>query len=249
VLRAPPDDFRACVSGRRVRAIERRGKNVLLRLDAGRILVVNLGMTGRLLVLLPEGPPPVFFPTHPALRFDLTGGGALVFDDIRRFGAVECLPEDAWEERSRALGPEPLSDDFTVPGLVDGLSRSRTPVRAWLLDQRRVAGVGNIYAAEALWRAGVHPRRPAREVRNAEARLLHHAIRDVLTTAVEARGTTLRDYRTADGTKGSFALSLAVYGREHAPCPRCGTPVERIVFGNRSAFFCPKCQPERVERQ
>jgi formamidopyrimidine-DNA glycosylase len=242
VLCVPAAAFRRCVRGRAIRGTDRRGKKVVLRLDRGGVLLVNLGMTGRLLPLLPEGPPPLFAPTHPAVRFELAGGGALVFDDIRRFGTVECLTEEEWAGRSNALGPEPLGDEFTPASLALGLARSRSPVRSWLLDQRNVAGVGNIYANEALWRAGIHPQRPANELRRPDAARLHAALRDVLQSAIDAKGTTLRDYRTADGQSGSFAFSLAAYGRDGAPCPRCGTAVERVVFGNRSAFFCPRCQ-------
>jgi formamidopyrimidine-DNA glycosylase len=230
------------VRGRVIRGTARRGKKVLLMLDEGRVLLVNLGMTGRLLPLLPGGPPPLFEPTHPAVRFELVGGGSLVFDDIRRFGTVECLTAAEWTERSDALGPEPLGDEFTPASLASGLARSRSPVRSWLLDQRNVAGVGNIYANEALWRARIHPRRPANELRRPDAARLHGALRDVLQSAIDAKGTTLRDYRTADGQAGRFAFSLAAYGRDGSPCPRCGTLVERVVFGNRSAFLCPRCQ-------
>jgi formamidopyrimidine-DNA glycosylase len=244
VLRVSSAAFRRCVCGRTFERIGRRGKNIVAELTGRHVLVVNLGMTGRLLPMLPGAPPPKFQPTHPALRFRLEGGGELVFDDVRRFGVVECLTADAWAERSRRLGPEPLSDEFTAGLLAHELARSRSPVRSWLLDQRNVAGVGNIYANEALWRARIHPRRPANELGSAEARRLHRALRDVLATAIAAKGTTLRDYRTADGEAGSFAFSLSVYGRQGAPCPKCGTPVQRVVFGNRSAFLCPRCQPE-----
>jgi formamidopyrimidine-DNA glycosylase len=242
VLCVATASFRRCVRGRAVRAVERRGKKVLLNLDGGRVLLVNLGMTGRLLPLLEGGPPPLFAPTHPALRFELEGGGMLVFDDIRRFGSVECLTDEEWAERSEALGPEPLGPEFTPASLAQGLARSRSPVRSWLLDQRNVAGVGNIYANEALWRARIHPRRPANELARPDATRLHGALRDVLQGAIDAKGTTLRDYRTADGQAGRYAFSLAAYGRDGSPCPRCGTAVERLVFGNRSAFLCPRCQ-------
>jgi formamidopyrimidine-DNA glycosylase len=122
-------------------------------------------------------------------------------------------------------------------------------VRSWLLDQRNVAGVGNIYANEALWRARIHPRRPANELDRAAARRLHEALRDVLQSAIDAEGTTLRDYRTADGQAGRYAFSLSVYGRDGEPCPRCRAPVERLVFGNRSAFLCPRCQSLEPRRR
>jgi formamidopyrimidine-DNA glycosylase len=243
VLCVPPAKFRQCVRGRRIEAVERRGKQVVVRLDAGRVLLVKLGMTGRLLAVVPDGPTLLYPPTHPAIRFRLRGGGSLVYDDIRRFGCLECLTVAEWQERSDTLGPEPLSESFSAKQLAQDLARSASPVRSWLLDQRRVAGVGNIYANEALWGARIHPRRPARDVSAQEARRLHRSLRDVLERAVEARGTTLRDYRTAEGEEGDFWLSLAVYGREGSPCPRCRTAVQRIVFGNRSAFLCPRCQP------
>jgi formamidopyrimidine-DNA glycosylase len=240
VLRVPARRFRDRVRGRRIIAVERRAKNVLIRLDDG-VLVVNLGMTGWLAPLgLRDADPPR--PTHPAITFRLDRG-RLVFDDVRRFGCVEALDSDRWNERDRALGPEPLEDAFTWEILAERLAASRSPLRSWLLDQRRVAGVGNIYACEACFRAGVHPRRSARSLSEAEARGLHAGIRDVLAGAVAAGGTTIRDYRNADGDPGEFARRLAVYGREGQPCPRCNAAVERIVFGNRSAFYCPRCQP------
>jgi formamidopyrimidine-DNA glycosylase len=169
----------------------------------------------------------------------------LVFDDQRRFGAVECLDAEAWAERSARLGPEPLSRSFTSKLLSDALVSSRSPVRSWLLDQRRIAGVGNIYANEALHLAGIHPRRSASGITPAEAARLHRALRRVLRAAIDKGGTTIRDYRNAEGGTGAYASRLYVYGRDGEPCERCGTPIERSVFGNRSAFHCPSCQPER----
>lgn len=253
VLRTDPTDFRGCVRRRTVDGVERRGKNVLLHLgapggepaDAARVMVVNLGMTGRLLPWEEGRGAGSVGATHPALHFRFAGGGGLIYDDVRRFGAVECLEPEAWAERSRALGPEPLAADFQAGELAETLARSRSPVRSWLLDQRRIAGVGNIYANEALHVAGIHPRRPASSLDRDEAIALHRALRRVLEAAVRAGGTTIRDYRDAEGRSGSYARRLAVYGREGAACPRCGGTVERIVFGNRSAFVCTTCQPER----
>ena len=130
-------------------------------------------------------------------------------------------------------------------GTKRGLKASRTPVRSWLLDQRKIAGVGNIYANEALFLAGIHPARRTDTIREHEAAALHGTIRDVLDAAVRAGGTTIRDYRNADGGEGEYVRQLRVYGQEGSPCVRCSTPVRRIVFGNRSAFFCPACQPGR----
>lgn len=241
VLRTDPGAFAAAVSGRIVEGVERRGKNVIMPLSGDAVLAVNLGMTGKLLPFrgLPTG---IGAPSHPAIRFHLDDGSVLVFDDTRRFGTVECLDGAGWHQRSGRMGPEPLARTFTARTLHEGLQRSRSPVRSWLLDQRRIAGVGNIYANEALYLAGIDPRRPARDVDPVEADRLHRALRRVLRAAISKGGTTLRDYRTAEGKEGRYASSLGVYGRAGQPCGRCGATIERVVFGNRSAFLCPSCQ-------
>ncbi len=242
VLRVPARRFRRELAGRTITGVGRRAKNVVLELDGGAgVLLVNLGMTGRLVPLGFDGGP-AGRPTHPAVRFGFGDGRALVFDDTRRFGCLEVLDAPGWAERSRGIGPEPLSDGWRWPRLHRDLQASRTPVRNWLLDQRRVAGVGNIYANEACFRAGVRPDRPARAVEEGEARALHRGIREVLRSGIRHGGTTLRDYRNAQGEPGRNQRRLRVYGREGEPCLRCGTPIQRIVFGNRSAFFCPECQ-------
>lgn len=243
VLRQPRRVFADAVRHRRITAVERRGKNVVLRLDDGGVLAVNLGMTGGLLPF-PAPPPAAERPTHSAVRLRFHSGGVLVYDDTRRFGTVECLDAESWTRRSKAMGPEPLADDFTAADLGEALGRSRSPVRSWLLDQKRIAGVGNIYANEALFLAGVHPRHPAREVDDPEAEKLHGAVRRILTEAIRAGGTTIRDYRNADGEEGEYGRRLLVYGRDGRPCVRCGAEIRRTVFGNRSAFHCPVCQPE-----
>lgn len=241
ILRQSPRQFRDRVRGRTIQGVERRAKNVILRLDEG-VVAVNLGMTGWLAPLgFPDRSPPR--PTHPAVTFRLDEG-RLVFDDVRRFGTVEALDAEEWRARSEAMGPEPLEPDFTPDRLYEGLSASRSPLRSWLLDQRRIAGVGNIYACEACFRAGVHPARPARSLGRAEATALHAAVVAVLSEAIAAGGTTIRDYRNAEGEPGTFVRRLEVYGREGEPCMRCDTPVVRSVFGNRSAFWCPSCQSE-----
>jgi len=242
ILRQPRRRFADRVRHRTVEAVERRGKNVLLRLNSGDRVAVNLGMTGRLLPF-PAPPRGADRPTHPAVRFRFEDGGLLVFDDVRRFGAVECLEPDEWAERDEAMGPEPLAEDYSWGRLHADLSRSRSPLRSWLLDQRRIAGVGNIYANEAAHAAGSHPKRPARSVTAAEAEALHGALRRILADAIREGGTTIRDYRNAQGEEGAFARRLTVYGRDGEACPVCGKTVERLVFGNRSAFLCPGCQP------
>ncbi|MEQ9400815.1 MAG: bifunctional DNA-formamidopyrimidine glycosylase/DNA-(apurinic or apyrimidinic site) lyase [Longimicrobiales bacterium] len=248
VLRRPTEEFRAAVGGRAFRDVGRRGKNVILELDADGVIAVNLGMTG---TLLPFSAPPTggAAPTHPAVVFHLVSGGVLIFQDTRRFGTVEYLSSDAWAARSAGMGPEPLDPAFTPEDLVSGMRRSRAPARSWLLDQRRIAGIGNIYANEALYLAGIHPQRPARTVTGPEGHRLHGALRDVLTRAIEAGGTTIRDYRNAEGEPGRFARRLRVYGRDGEPCDTCGRQIRRIVFANRSAFACPGCQPRSRGRR
>lgn len=221
--------------------VGRRGKNVLFRLDGGRALLVNLGMTGRL--LLPDPGGGAVEGGHPGVRIHFHDGTPLTYDDVRRFGALEILGARGWRLRNRALGPEPLSAGFTAELMGRSAARSRSPIRSWLLDQRRVAGVGNIYANEALWEARIHPLRPASSLDASEVRRLHRALRRILRAAIEARGTTLRDYRDAEGGEGSFGGLLRVYGREGFPCPRCGAVVERGVLSNRSFFVCRRCQP------
>lgn len=257
LLREPSTRFRARLEGKTIQSVDRRGKNILLTLSGSDCLVVNLGMTGRLLHL---GPPPRPRPSgedggwrqkaralgarHPGVSFLLGRAGTLLYDDVRRFGVLRCLAAEDWRAESDSLGPEPLGRGLTPELFSEALSRSRTPIRNWLLDQRKVAGVGNIYANEALFRAKIHPARPANSVGGSEARVLLEAIRNTLEDAIRARGTTLRDYRTAQGGFGGYRPMLLAYGRAGEPCPVCKGLMERVVFGNRSAFFCPRCQPE-----
>lgn len=246
LLAQPEKQFRSAVRRTSLGAVGRRGKNLLLELlpqAAGahpRQLVINLGMSGRLLhrSATSDAPPP----THPGVRFRLDDGSVLVYHDIRRFGRLQVLESDPFQRWSRTLGPEPLGGGFTADRLRRDLAGSSAPIRSWLLDQRKIAGVGNIYANEALFMAGIDPRMPAGEVSSDRVASLHRALRSVLREAIEAQGTTLRDYRTAQGWEGSYAARLRVYGREGEPCPRCRTLIVRLVFGGRSAFLCPECQ-------
>lgn len=229
------------------RAVTRRGKNVVLIRDDESRLVVNLGMSGRLLWRA-EGdtsPPP----SHPAILIPLEGAaggtGVLIYHDPRRFGRLRLLSAQDYCAWSKTLGPEPLGRAFTAKILFETLRTSRSPIRSWLLDQRKVAGVGNIYASEACYRAQIHPQTPARAISETEAQRLHRSLRTVLRDAVLRGGTTLRDYRTAQGWEGAYQHALLAYGRDGEPCARCRTPIERIVFSGRSAFLCPTCQPPR----
>lgn len=248
----PPAAFAGAVRGRRIRSVERRAKYLLLRLTGeeggahgrgaagGRVLQVQLRMTGRF-VLGRSRPDPSEF-GHLAAELELDDGRTLFYDDVRRLGGFRLLDPAEWARESDALGPEPLEPDFDVPRLRRALSGRRAPVKNVLLDQRRVAGIGNIYAAEALHRAGVDPRRPGGSLEPEEGRRLHRALREVLGEALEAAGTTFRDYRAVNGRSGRFQDRLAVYGREGRPCPRCGGDVRRVVQAGRSTFFCPGCQ-------
>jgi formamidopyrimidine-DNA glycosylase len=232
-----PGEFAAALRGQRIRTVTRRAKNIIFLLDADR-LVVNLGMTGRMLVFTAGEP----LPSHLGVRFLLDGRRELLYQDVRRFGRLWRIGDAEWQEWEAHLGVEPLSDDFTAALVLDLAQRSRSPIKTWLMDQRRIVGVGNIYASEALFYAGINPRLPAHALSEAQARRLHDAIRAVLTDAINFRGTTLLDYRDAQGERGGFAERLRVYGRDQQPCQSCGSDIERIVQAGRSTFFCPRCQ-------
>jgi len=238
--------FRDGMTGRRIREVTRRGKNVLFVLDAGMRLLVNLGMTGRLLL---DDAPAARGLGHVAVRFRLDDGRTLLYDDVRRFGRMELFDAQGWAERDARFGLEPLGEEMTPEALHAVTSASRVPIRNLLLDQDRIVGVGNIYASEALHRSRVHPARPASSLTRAETHRLRDEIRAVLQEAIDAGGTTFSDYRNASGEAGAFQFRLRVYGREGEPCAHCGTAIERQVISNRSAFFCPACQPHRRGRR
>jgi formamidopyrimidine-DNA glycosylase len=233
-----PAAFARGVEGLRVQGVERRAKNIVIGLGEAR-LVVNLGMTGRLLHLPSSDPGPE---RHVGVRFALDDGSWLVYHDVRRFGRLRRWVAAAWEERSDALGVEPLEPAFDGAWLHRATRGSRAPIKSWLMDQKKVVGVGNIYAQEALHRAGVHPTRAAGSLSRQRAARLADSVREVLTEAVEFRGTTLMDYRDASGGEGGFAARLRVYGRGGEPCRTCGARLRRIVQAGRSTVYCPRCQ-------
>jgi len=239
IVDIPVRQFRSRLKDRTVNGVHRRAKYIVIDLDDDSILTVHLGMTGKLLFFEAGQAPQT---THPAVRFRLTAGPMLVYDDVRRFGRIWWGRRSAWAERSARIGPEPLARTFTWHTLFAGLQASRAPTRSWLLDQRRIAGVGNIYANEALFLAGVHPSRPACAVDEPEARALHAGLKRTLSNAIRGGGTTLNDYRDATGAPGRYASRLRVYGRDGDACAVCATAIERTVFAGRSAFFCPACQ-------
>ncbi|HEX7003781.1 MAG TPA: bifunctional DNA-formamidopyrimidine glycosylase/DNA-(apurinic or apyrimidinic site) lyase [Trueperaceae bacterium] len=233
-------------TGQRIVRVGRRGKFIIMPLSrAGAApaeeLVVHLGMTG----VISHCPPA----DHLRVRLELDQGPmpTLYFRDVRRFGRFLVVPAGDYRllPTLDAMGPEPLSDEFTARGFHQALLRSSVPVKTYLLSQKPVAGVGNIYADEALWLARVHPETPAQLVSRAKAQELHEAIRTVLEASVAAQGTTLNDYRTVNGEVGAFLEQLAVYGHAEEPCRRCGTPISRTVIGGRSTHFCSRCQRRR----
>jgi formamidopyrimidine-DNA glycosylase len=235
---APPDvAFTETLRGERIEAVGRRGKYIVVQLGSGRRLTVHLRMTGRLIVQAPEVSDHYPY-TH--IRITFQDGSRLCFADVRQFGRMRLLPAgDPWDADG---GVEPLSEAFTSDAFVSMLDGRRTPIKTFLLDQKHIAGVGNIYACEALWVAGIRPNRPAYRVTKPARRRLHGAIRDVLLRSIEARGTSVDDYVDADGLKGGFQNQLSVYGRLGKPCERCGTPIVRTVLGQRGTWWCRGCQ-------
>jgi formamidopyrimidine-DNA glycosylase len=235
-----PVEVAAELVGERVEAVDRRGKYVVVRFESGRALLVHLRMTGSLLHVdeVPEDDP------HLRAVVRLDDGSDVIYRDVRRFGTwLLAEPGEAQPYLDARLGREPLAPAFTVRRLGEELAGRRAPVKAAILDQRRLAGVGNIYADEALWRARIHPRRPARELDEEELRALHRGIRDALKAGIARQGATLRDYRTPDGGSGRMQHEFKVYGREGEPCERCGRPIEKTRAAGRGTWFCPGCQP------
>ena len=243
-LTRPHDPFAAAaeLTGERVRAVDRRGKYLVLRFESGRALLIHLRMTGSLLHV-PAGSAPEADPHRRAVVM-LDDGSDLVYRDVRRFGTwLLTEPDEVEPYLDARLGGEPLAPAFTKKRLAEALANRRAPVKAVILDQRRLAGVGNIYADEALWRARVHPLRPAGELDAEELRSLHRGIRAALKAGIARQGATLRDYRTPDGGSGRMQHEFKAYGRDGEPCERCGHPIEKIRASGRGTWFCPNCQP------
>lgn len=232
--------------GRSIEGVNRRGKFLLLPLSGGLELIAHLGMTGVIAGKAPADD------KHVRVKLQLSGVGpnTLYFIDARRFGRFLVVGSGEYDglPTLAALGPEPLSDEFTAELLATGLARSRVAIKTYLLSQRPVAGVGNIYADEALWRARIHPLTPAAEVSAEQVRELHAAVRAVLHAAIEANGTTLNDYRTVSGGLGGYVERLDVYGQAGAACPRCGAELQRAVVAGRGTTYCPDCQRRGARR-
>ena len=245
-LRIPfPPGFCRRLTGRRVESIGRRGKYILVRCDDGTVLIVHLGMSGRFVVFGGDEPG-IGDGAHDHVIFRTAEGDIAVYSDPRRFGLMTLAHEAeiTSHELLRDFGPEPLDAGFDGAALSRALAGKRTSIKAALLDQRVVAGVGNIYACEALHRARISPRRKAYTVAGRRAARLARSIRDVLTEAIAAGGSSLRDFARVDGSQGYFQHAFAVYGREAQPCPDCDCKdgIRRIVQGGRSTFYCPRRQ-------
>ncbi|MEM8986054.1 MAG: bifunctional DNA-formamidopyrimidine glycosylase/DNA-(apurinic or apyrimidinic site) lyase [Pseudomonadota bacterium] len=251
-LRFPfPENFAKRLSGRRVTALRRRAKYLVADLDGGETFIAHLGMSGRFTIMgRGEAARPGKFHHdvggggHDHVVFHMEGGARIIYSDPRRFGYMDLLPTAAAHESRHlsGLGPEPLGNGFNGAYLSEALSGKASPIKAALLDQRVVAGLGNIYVCEALFRAGVSPRRKANSTPGARAERIAAAVRAVLMEAIEAGGSSLRDYADVDGALGYFQHAFKVYGREGAPCPVCAAPVKRIVQSGRSTFYCGFCQ-------
>lgn len=231
------------LTGSRVTSFRRRAKYILMRLDHGDSVLLHLGMSGRMLIG-PNRPNQETPHEHVVLETD--DGWRVGFVDPRRFGSIDLVPTDA-EDAHRllaGLGPEPLGDDFTAASLSDALAGKKTPIKSALLDQKNVAGLGNIYVCEALFRAGISPLRSAHTIPGARAKRLVPEIKATLTEAIAAGGSSLRDYVQPDGELGYFQHAWKVYGRENEPCPRCTAcpGIRRVVQSGRSTFYCPRVQ-------
>jgi formamidopyrimidine-DNA glycosylase len=225
-------------SGQTIREVNRRGKFLLLPLSHGDELIIHLGMTG---IISPKDPG-----KHVRVKLSLSEGQTpfLYFQDTRRFGRFLLVEAGNYRDLPTlfAMGPEPLSEDFNPKQFMTALQKSSMPIKPYLLSQKPVSGVGNIYADEALWASKVHPLTPAKKVAERQIPLLVQMIKDVLAASIEAQGTTLNDYRTVNGELGAYRDELKAYGHKEEPCPRCGTAISKIVVAGRGTHFCPKCQ-------
>ncbi len=250
-LRWPlPDRMAERLTGQRVERLRRRSKYILAELDSGETLIIHLGMSGRMLIsgsMLGD-----FHHDHPTpekhdhIVLDMSDGARITFNDARRFGAMDLTPtatlEDHW--LLKAIGPEPLGNAFNEDYLVTQLKGRNTPIKSALLDQRLVAGLGNIYVCEVLHRAGISPTRKARQIARTRVRMLVPIIRQVLQEAIDAGGSSLRDHRQTNGELGYFQHTFRAYDRQGQPCqtPGCSGTITRIVQSGRSSFYCAQCQ-------
>jgi formamidopyrimidine-DNA glycosylase len=242
--RAVMPDFAAAIAGRTIENIGRRAKYLLIELTGGHVMIVHLGMSGSLTHRRDGFDAGSFNPRHDHVEFAFDDGSRLVYNDPRRFGLMKLVARGELESavELRGIGPEPLSADFNADYLWRMTRGRKAVIKNVLMDQRIVAGVGNIYASEILFRAKVRPTRRAGKVTLAEIGRIVEATPIILREAIGSRGTTFRSYRDSRGQPGHFAERLKVYDREGEPCLECGTPIRGVVVGQRSSFYCPRCQ-------
>jgi formamidopyrimidine-DNA glycosylase len=240
VMPEEPVAIAAELEGERVAAVGRRGKYLVVRFESGRVLLIHLRMTGS---LLHGGNGSAATDAYTRAVVKLDDDSDVIYRDVRRFGTWRLLePDEVEPYLAKKVGKEPL-ERFTSRDLAARLARRRAAVKTVLLDQRVVAGLGNIYADEALWHARVHPLRPADTIDADEVKRIHRGVRRALAAGIERQGSTLRDYRLPDGSSGSMQDEFRVYGREGEPCERCGTPIAKTRVGGRGTSYCPRCQP------
>lgn len=237
-------EFTEQITGRRILDLARRGKYLIFHLENHLDLVAHLRMTGRLIYYSDAD---IAMAKHTSVIFDFASGGNLRFEDVRKFGTLDLVTSGEYEQIKglHSLGVEPLSEAFTVDHLQNLIQDRRTKIKGLLLDQTKIAGLGNIYADESLFMARIHPERPANSLSSSEVQSLHQAIKDVLQDAILGQGTTLRDYRTGYGREGSFQNKLQIYGKKGEKCPRCGVDLEYKKVAGRTSHFCPACQREQ----
>ena len=236
------DSFVHDMPGQTIEKIGRRGKYLLFYLTGG-VLVSHLRMEGKYLFYSDAVPER----KHAHVFFEMTDGGTLVYEDVRKFGTMELLRKNQLDAyfAARKLGPEPTEANFLLSPFAAALSRSKKPIKPYLLEQTLVVGLGNIYVDEALWRARIHPARPASSLKPAEVKRLREQIIEVLQLGIEKRGSTIRTYRNALGEDGTMQDFLQVYGKTGQPCARCGSSIEKIKLGGRGTHLCPHCQKVR----
>ena len=238
----PPDAVADALEGERVADVRRRGKYLVVVFESGRHLLVHLRMTGNVLHPAPEGRKD---DPHVRAVVRLDDGSDVLYRDVRRFGTWDLLEPGELDAyfAARRLGVEPLGRSFTVATLARALAGRKASVKAALLDQRAAAGIGNIYADEALWYARIHPLAPAGKLSEEQVAALREGVRKALHLGIRRQGATLRDFRGADGSRGSMQDEFRVYGRDGEPCERCGTPIVKTRVAGRGTWFCPVCQP------
>ncbi|NLL43941.1 MAG: DNA-formamidopyrimidine glycosylase [Firmicutes bacterium] len=238
-----PAQFRRQLTGSCFINLTRRGKYLIFQLDNDLEMVAHLRMTGRLIYFSDAK---IELAKHTSAVFGFESGGELRFEDVRKFGTIDLVPRGKYEQIKglSTLGVEPLSQEFTVEHLQELTRKRSAKIKGLLLDQTKIAGLGNIYADESLFMAGIHPEREAGSLNLRELKKLHQAIVEVLQEAIVGQGTTLRDYRTGYGREGSFQNKLQIYGKKGEKCPRCGVDLEYKKVAGRTSHFCPACQRE-----